>query len=1023
MSAFVAFSFAYLLPRNEQQFAFEGLFLGCPFERILPPLLPLAFRETTRLKECTERLCSEGLFSTTPDFASFSSPVSPASVPSTPELPLLFSSPESSLACFSSFPVLRLAWRALRMHSWSPICSALPAASRRFLAVDIALPFLEWLSSSPAVCFSLRAFYRQQGFEGGSPVRLKFKPFSSRKPCGPVFREGCFHQERTFDSSAETIALVAETTETLLVLLQHRWFLRCLPESARGRLVRAGLRAACAAPELAMQMRSHWLEGTARVGATGEFPRQLQKRSSTVRMQVATLQALSVKSLSRLVDQIGKQGEPTSGVARVREARMSNAAEINGAGGHRATQSHEKGLAEEGKTQGLRTWDALTADFVVAQLQSRMAALEREEELTRDSEELKTNHLSQRFLQLAQTSLEKVRQLLRYILSQKADSDGDLVRTTSPAGVSNVCTPGEPDESNQAPRAAELASQTVQGLLTVCSMSVRAFAVVRGAVGDSGPTTELKDRGGREEAVPAFRSSLRVMILMGDVCRSLTSCAEAGVPVAFPTVVSRVFRSCEECVNALNSVLSLHSAESEGSGNWTETLRSVIFSLGVLLAAVGRADPSAVSSAVTLEALRSCLPPLFSIVSSTAREGAGMSRRVETSSASDGGRASVTRNPAYCCSSTLCDGSRYCFWESPAFFYCQLKLAFVRTALQPLCETAFDCIGARTQKEKGGEATKESKHEKGGVPLRNVAEALVRAAGREGLAGAAATLLLNWERRFGAGRQSATVEHEDGDVTDGEEGEPECKSSDAGNEVTETDGVREEGEHLFLGRHERKERAKQATQGWGSRRALLARLRELLELYSAEDESAKGDAQYVRRLRGSGEVSSLALLFHSAARQCLSAGLTPAELTRAPRGRQVEETDREESDADAASENEANGESSHGVGTREGFVKEAIPHLLSSRQAALRGGIFGTFFKEQGRLGLTSPVVGLGPLEAAEVYCRAASTALLLVYRQLKQEGLPDLQEVRSLEDSELNDGEYRAVLEMTQALLGMKVL
>ncbi|PHJ17486.1 u3 small nucleolar rna-associated protein 10 [Cystoisospora suis] len=1001
--AFLTFLFAYLLPRNEQQFAFEKILLRCPVERVLPPLLPLAERELTSLKEGTSRRCDEGMF--------------PG--PACANLAVL---------SFPSFPLLPLVWRVLRMHGASSVCGLLPDASKRFLVFRIALPFFEWLSSSTAVCRSLRVFYQQRESDDESIVRLKYKRVDSQEAVGPVCLENFSYPERTC-LSVGGFALVAETAETLLGMLRHRWFLSSLPETARVRLVRAGIRASCAAPELAMQLRNQWMGRSARAGTLGGVSPQLGRRTPCALAGGSAPQALSVKSLVGLVDELGQELDLMAGVAGEGGSRVSYDAETQERGSDNEGIIHERPLAGQGRIGALQTWDALTADFVAAEVQYRMATLEEDAELTvGETEDLtKRRRSHERFLELAEGSLEKARQLLRYT-SRMPVSDEAMVQTIAAGAPSSVRIAGDTLEIGHTPRAAELASQTLQSLLTICSTSVSAFVVLRGTFGDRVPTLRGADnRGGTEVTERSFsQRSLRILMLMSDICRSLVSWTEAGVPLASPSVLSSVLHSCEECVNVFSSVSDLLSGASESGRNRSLALRSLISSLGFLFAAVGKADPSAVSALVTVEALRSCLPGLFGALSNVEDRCTQRSHPEEGKcrayNAAETGR---TRPAHHSFCPTLFDGSRLGFPEASGSRDLQLKLAFVRTALQPLCETAFECIGIKSHTTDARERTGESKQGKGGAALVKVAKALVTALGREGLAGAAATLLLNWERRFRASRRHAGVNYEDEGVSGTEERDIGSENSDAENEETERNGqVEDEEDQLILSKRKKKERVEQATKGWGTRRALLARLRELLQVYSIGDGGAAGHLQYTRRLQGSGEVSSVALLFQAAARESLLV-LLRSNSSGAPAGPgERDSKDKEGGEIDAVHGSEAGVEDRHGLPTWRDFFKDAIPQELLRDQASLREGVFGTLSSEDHeRLDLTSPVVGSGFEDLAEVYCRAASTALLLVYHQLKEDGLPDLQDVQCCEDSEHDDGEYAAIVQITRSLLGIKVL
>nr|PIL98275.1 U3 small nucleolar RNA-associated protein 10 [Toxoplasma gondii COUG] len=1000
VSALLCFALACLLPAGKTQQAFGGLLRRGPPNRLLPALLPALEKEIEAFvaafgsSECP----LEREKSRSPSFQSAQSspPASPSSfafaspAPASPRdavwAPSTVSPKPASLS-----PVIQLGWHLLGTLNASSLSSAAvlgPAAVKaqplqgslptsrlspdesKRLVSSFLLPFLRALSS-PAPAASLRSFYLRPGEA----------PFSGESS----------------GSSSRSLPLdfeVAQAAEAVIDGVFSSGLLPDLPDDLCVSLVLAVLRLASTTPQLAARLRLQDealeipVEG--RVSAvTSRAPQKAGPRSEAM---------VSVATLVRLIQAIGAE-DGEGGAPPVESASMRVGAR-----------------------------DALLADFVESQLQARSSlegstaphhgqrgakAVERKQAASDTRKEVE---------RLASCALEKVEAILNWFLaSTKRSEDGTNSACNASAkeeGMEEAATrrtlesllsmcaaacsavgAGEAELARRknSPKANRHSSasrlevagdrfdaglpaheEALRGLASVSSLLAQTYSAGR----DESTTASDSKRDGRD-ATRGFTSSL---VSPGLLAALLRSCASASERVTL-AVKGRDKTSADLRVS------SLHRA-----------LLDLLHKLGGVLARASLTSCRLVVAPLVLSAIRGYLPSLFSALDC-------LLCLLRGGEKPHGTETLEVQTPKPQASARLAEEDRRGREVKKEV------VGLVQMLVEPLCAAAFQCL--REQEKEGNGETGEdtvvphSERVQRQAAVGELVVALGAALGREALVAGCLVILVRWEAASLKRQEDKKERDEAASASDEAEEADEAEDEETPQPAVATEVEGDSDDEVLLDRKARKERRKSERLGWGSRRALLERLKEILEAASGPEKPASFGSQ----LLAHAHLATGAVALQCEAReQLLPKNASPGK------GPQTAASKEPEQDK---------GGNGLAVTADGGLLSRNLPSCVAERVTYVRQGLCDPKRREtfaSVRFSFSDGSESAAEEHPAEIYCRAASTAVLLVYEQLKKEGLPNLERVGALSSTAFvlageGEEETQATQELVEALLSVKIL
>ncbi|CBZ55077.1 conserved hypothetical protein [Neospora caninum Liverpool] len=1010
VAAFLCFALACLVQEGREQKAFARLLLHGAPSRLLSALLPALEEEVDAF--VAEFHAPEASFeihsaeSRSPSFQSArSSPASPTafSVASPLAVSPRGSWPQLSLCSKPSFfsPVIRLACQLLNKlgdpavslgsaallgsgaASWKSGESLRPSrispACATSLVCDILLPFLRSLSS-PVLATSLRAFYLRPSESPSSAEPLVLGP----------------------SLSLARVSEVAQAAETLIDGVFASGILLQISEDLCLKLVLSVLRLASTAPQLATRLRlqdAEAFEGAAgpagtgpeETGAGGTPEPEARPRSETL---------IPLSTLVRLVQAIGTlEGEATD------EAEKADS---------RATQ----GGQAESACMRICARDALLADFVESQLQARSSL---ETETARRAAPHRKDAKSRRELasfserkdqgdrdaresaeerRLARCSLGKVEEVLKSHLASAVRSEG--------CGAPSARSASEREGMETEHRATR---RTLESLLSVCAAASSAAASRMDTGGKkskkiSRQGSEAPSRGdGSPSCLLVHEETLRglaaVSRLLAQACATGGGQVKAGEArrgassLVTPVLLAALLRSCASACDTAAGAQRRAVAELPAA-SLHRAVSGLLHALGSLLARAGLLNPRLVAAPLVLSGLRSYLPSLFAALNSLLSVGEKTRDSAAKSSEETPSEKAAERRAEE---------------ERRRNLVTKHVLGLVQMVVEPLCVAAFgEC--AKEEEKDCDEQRGRSERTQSQAAVADVVVAFGAVLGREALVGGCLTVLVKWETAFLKRRREANAGADDEEASTADEEEEDetgnAKRSDARQEGGESDE-----DEVLLNKKARKERRKNMRSGWGTRRALLERLKEMLAAHAG----TAGKSCYGHQLLALAQLATGAV-----ALQCEARGRLLPKASREKQLKTIEEEKEKGRDEGARATTEAVGGRparnlpSCAVGRvtcmHEGLCDQKRQQELSS--------VYSSFFGSRG-----STAEGRN---TAEVYCRAASTAVLLVYEHLKKEGLPNLQRVAGLSLSAFaldgeGEEEAQSIQELVEALLSVKIL
>ncbi|KEP63604.1 UNVERIFIED_CONTAM: hypothetical protein HHA_311030 [Hammondia hammondi] len=995
VSAFLCFAHSCLLPAGKAQQAFAGLLRRGPPSRLLPALLPAleeeieAFVEAFGSSECpVEREKSRS-----PSFQSAQSspPASPSSfafaspAPASPRdallAPLTISPKTASLS-----PVIQLASHllgTLNVASLSPAAVLGPAAVKvqplqeslptsrlspeesRLLVSCFLLPFLRTLSS-PVPAASLRSFYLRPG-------EAPFAGDSSGSASRPLPLD--------FD--------VAQAAEAVIDGVFSSGLLLQIPDDICLSLVLAVLRLASTTPQLAARLRlqDEALENAAGgfvSAATSRAPPKARPRSEAM-VPVATL----VRLIQAIGAEEGEGGAPPAAFACMR----------------------------------IGARDALLADFVESQLHARssfegpMARHHRQRDKKAGARKQGDSDTREELERLARCALEKVKAILNRFLASTKRSD---------EGTNSACNPSEKEGMEEA-----ATRRTLESLLSMCAAAYSAAGAGEAELSrrKNSPKAERHSLSSRVEVagdrfdagLPAHEEALRdlasVSRLLAQTCSPCRDESAAafdakaegrGTTRGFtsslvtPGLLAALLRSCASASERVSlSVKGRDKSAEPRVSSLHRALLDLLHALGSFLARAGLASSRLVAAPLVLSALRGYLPSLFSALDCllSLLRGGEKPRGMETLEA---------QTPKARASAKLAEEERREREVKKEVF------GLVQMLVEPLSAAAFECL--REQEKEGNSETGEgtvvphSERVQRQAAVAELVVALGAALGREALVAGCLAILVRWEAAS-LKRQDDTKGSDEAASASDEADEGEDEENPQPAVATEVEG--ESDDEVLLDKRARKERRKSERSGWGTRRALLERLKEIFEAASGPDKPVS----FGSHLLAHAQLATGAVALQCEAReQLLSKNASTGKRPQTAASKEAE-PDKEQNGLAVTEEG--------------GFPSRNLPSCVAERVTCVRQGLRDPKRREalaSVHFSLSDDSGSVAEGHLAEIYCRAASTAVLLVYEQLKKEGLPNLERVGALSSTAFvlageGEEEAQATQELVEALLSVKIL
>ncbi|PFH34100.1 hypothetical protein BESB_072520 [Besnoitia besnoiti] len=1012
VASFFSFALAFLLPEGSAQEYFSSLLLEAPAGLLLTALLPALGREVEmfvvrvsahakpqeeaqgqgkrRSSAHSSPLASPSSFSRPSPSAASLSPVCEASVSASHGFggvsPLIvfalqlltqLGANQASSPLYALLSAVDSDGRRRSLWSLAPDCS-------ESLVCSVLLPFIRLLCS-PAVAAPLRAFYQRPAEEAPS-ARVS--------------------ERATLSLPLSWLAEVADAAGELVDGVMASGILQVISDELRLELLLALLRLSSASPQLATRLRLQ----ASKMDAREPEAKASDASVGAPRPQSETM--LPVRTLLSLVEAVGvTEQDESAGAQGAQDGRRQGAA-----------VSQKRGQADEA-TRPVTSRDAVIADFVDAQLQGYSAFVQetarlsgrhaqRDKKVRRAAGDDRNQRLEEAdILLLGPCALGKLQAVLQIHLAcetrRPAGAAGDtdeamrrtlesllsvFVTATSTTGALRILRakqekakkskalkhPGDDDEvasiSARSRAAAKLSPMS--SLWSFHEASFRGLAATCGLLAQS-----LAPKRSFEHLLVADGATRNGRL--SEASRRLDVGDESSPSsLLSPVLLASVLQGSSAAADTLSSLLSQKGEPAPGDRLSTlhTTLRDLLKALGELLALAGVRTPRVLSTPHFLSALRGALPSLFAMLDVLRAHSA-----LDASCDSAAGRH---------------EGYKV---ESGATVRREV-LRFVRTVMEPLCIDVF-VDDVRGKDSEGATGAGRSPVRESRAAVAELAVALGAALGNDALVGGCLTILVHWEAAFLKRRGKAAQEHAGSGSEEASNSEEASDDEESDAEAAQSaEEAEEEGddEVLLLDKKERKEREKRMRAGWKTRRALLERLKEILKAHA----DAQAASFYGHRLLTLAQLGTGALVLQCEARERLLSC-----------GDEVFSRQREDDAATSAGR----------------VVPLSLPSCVQGNVATLRQSLL------QGQGLEAAPSAGSGDscfaargqdaARLAEVYCRAASTATLLLYEQLKSDGLPDLQRVGALAargfalDSTGEEEEMQAILELIQALLSIKIV